>query len=331
VNYLITGVSGQIGSYLLEHLAGKDQVIGICRHIRSAMDIPENARIVSCDVNSYDDVYEIFSKYRPERIFHLATYHFRGGPWSAPQEVMKTNVIGTLNLLEAVRALHDENANYDPVIVITGTAMCYGESLKALSEPVKEDAPLRPTTPYALSKTAQEMLAAQYFQTHGIKTIRARLFAVTGPRADHGSVYDFTRKAVMIERGVLPIELEVGDTNVYRSITDARDVVSALALLADSSAYGEVFNLCGSEYILITDVLEMIKSRSSKPFEVITRADLFPASDRFLVGNSDKLTNTIAWAPRYTLEHTVDDMFSCFRLAAEDFIGTGHSGIIRKI
>jgi GDP-4-dehydro-6-deoxy-D-mannose reductase len=117
----------------------------------------------------------------------------------------------------------------------------------------------------------------------------------------------------MIEKGFLPDKLEVGDINVYRSITDARDVASALVLLAESSEYGEVFNICGTEYVLISDVLETIRNRSRVPFEVGVRADLFPAADRFLVGNSEKLMTAIAWKPQYSLECTIDNMMTYFR------------------
>jgi nucleoside-diphosphate-sugar epimerase len=205
------------------------------------------------------------------------------------------------------------NADYDPIIVVAGTAMCYGESFDGLTEPIKEDAPLRPKTPYALSKTAQEILVTQYFEKHGIKTIRTRLFAIASPRADHGSVYDFARKTVMMENGILPTGLEVGDINVCRSIIDARDAASALASLAESSAYGDVFNVCGAEYVSVADVLETVRSKSRVPFEVTVRADLFPASDRFLVGNSEKLMRTIGRKPQYSLEHTIDDMLAHFR------------------
>jgi nucleoside-diphosphate-sugar epimerase len=260
----------------------------------------------------------LFREYKPERIFHLAAYHFREGPWSAPQDVMETNIIGTVNILEAVKCLRREDERYDPVIVITGTAMCYGESLKDTDTPVKEDVPLRPVTPYALSKMAQELLAEQYFKTHGIKTIRARLFAVTGPRADHGSVYDFTRKAVMIENGILPDGLDVGDLNVYRSITDARDVAAALVLLAESPMYGEAFNLCGPNSVSILDMLEIVRSRSRTPFQLSARADFFPASDKFLVGDCNKLIHAISWKPQYSLARTIEDMLTCFRQELHD-------------
>jgi nucleoside-diphosphate-sugar epimerase len=310
---LITGVSGQIGSYLFEQLAVIDHVIGICRNLKQDMTIPANTEMVSCNICVYDDVYKILKKYKPERIFHLAAYHFGAGPWNAPQDVIQTNVIGTINIFEAVNALRAVIPSYDPIIVITSTAMCYGASLKNINTPATEDLPLRPTTPYALSKTAQEALAEQYHEEYGIKTIRTRLFAVTSPKADHGSVFDFTRKAVMIENGILPDKLEVGDLNVYRSITHASDVASALVLLSESMGFGEVFNICGEEYYSVADVLEMVRSKARIFYEITTKVGLFPVSDRFLAGNSEKLRKTVNWKPEYSLEKMIDEMLLYFR------------------
>jgi nucleoside-diphosphate-sugar epimerase len=302
---LITGASGQIGSYLYEALVETDaKVIGISR---------KDPRFANCDLCNSEEIFKLINKHKPNRIFHLAAYHFHDGAWNSPSEIMQANLIGTINILEAIRKLREIDNEYNPIIVNTSSAMVYGDSFENYTENVTEDVPLLPATPYALSKVAVELITAQYHKAYNLKTIVARLFAVISPKASHGSAYDFTRKAVMVEKGLLDSPFEVGDINVVRTVIDARDVVHALILLSHTElAIGKTYNVCAESH-KVSDILNTVQSQTFTPFKVIVKKNLYPTAERIIIGSHDKLSCDTGWTAQYTLAQSIKDMLEHWR------------------
>lgn len=182
---LITGITGFAGSHLAEYLLAEHpdvEVFGLYRW-RSRMENIEHLRsqvtLLECDLRDYTSVHAALTASRPDYIFHLAAQSFVPSSWTAPNETLTTNVSGQTNLFEAIRAL-----GLDPVVQIACSSEQYGLVLPD-EVPIKETNPLRPLSPYAVSKVAQDYLGYQYFMSYGLKAIRTRGFNHTGPRRGH--------------------------------------------------------------------------------------------------------------------------------------------------
>ena len=179
---LITGITGFAGSHLAEYLLAEQphvEVFGTYRW-RSRMDNVEHLRskvhLLEADLRDYTSMHNALERSRPDFIFHLAAQSFVPSSWTAPNETLSTNVTGQTNLFEAIRAL-----KIDPVVQIACSSEEYGLVLPD-EVPIKETNPLRPLSPYAVSKVAQDYLGYQYFQSYGLKVVRTRGFNHTGPR-----------------------------------------------------------------------------------------------------------------------------------------------------
>jgi GDP-4-dehydro-6-deoxy-D-mannose reductase len=174
----------------------------------------------------------------PDAIFHLAAQSFVPSSWSAPSDTVLSNLSGQINLFEAVRAL-----GLDPVIQIACSSEQYGLVLPD-EVPIKETNPLRPLSPYAVSKVGQDFLGYQYFQSYGLKVVRTRGFNHTGPR--RGDVFvtsNFARQIARIELGLAPPVIRVGNLDAVRDFTDVRDMVRAYWLAVTRARPGEAYNI----------------------------------------------------------------------------------------
>ena len=179
---LITGITGFVGSYLAEYILGlgeENEVYGLCRW-RSPKDNLENiynrVKLLEADLTDLSSLIRVLDTVKPEVIFHLAAQSYVLTSFNSPIQTLWTNVIGTANLLEAVRIL-----KIDPIVHICSSSEVYGQVSKE-DIPIREGCPLRPASPYAVSKVGEDMVAYQYWLSHGIKTIRTRMFTHTGPR-----------------------------------------------------------------------------------------------------------------------------------------------------
>ncbi len=208
---LITGITGFVGSHLAELLLkkGNIEVYGTKRW-RSPLDnitaILDDITLIDCDLRDATSVSSAVDKVKPDRIFHLAAQSYVPASFGAPRETLETNIIGTLNLLEAVR-----QTNIAPIIHICSSSEVYGQVTQD-EIPIREENPLRPSSPYAVSKVAEDLLSYQYFLSYGLKTIRSRAFTHTGPR--RGEVFvasAFSKQVAEIEKGLKPPVLFVGN------------------------------------------------------------------------------------------------------------------------
>ena len=179
---LITGITGFAGSHLADYLLAEHpevEVFGLCRwrsRRENIVHLGDRVTLVEGDLRDEASLRQVMVDSRPDAIFHLAAQSFVPTSWRAPTETLTTNIAGQSNLFEAVRAV-----GLEPVIQIAGSSEEYGLVLPD-EVPIVETNPLRPLSPYAVSKVAQDMLAYQYFRSYGMKTIRTRGFNHTGPR-----------------------------------------------------------------------------------------------------------------------------------------------------
>jgi len=312
---LITGITGFAGSHLAEYLLAEHpdvEVFGIYRW-RSRMDSIEHLRsrvkLVEADLRDTTSMHTALDRSRPDVIFHLAAQSFVPASWSAPNETLTTNIAGQTNLFEAVRALR-----LDPVIQIACSSEQYGLVLQG-ETPIKETNPLRPLSPYAVSKVAQDYLGYQYFQSYGLKVVRTRGFNHTGPR--RGQVFvtsNFCSQVAAIELGLQEPVIQVGNIDAIRDFTDVRDMVRAYWLAVTKAKPGEVYNIATGHGISIREMLNRLIALSNVEVRIeVDPERLRPSDVEVLIGDASKFRADTGWEPRIPFEQTLRDLLDYWR------------------
>jgi GDP-4-dehydro-6-deoxy-D-mannose reductase len=312
---LITGITGFAGSHLAEYLLAEHpgvEVFGTYRW-RSRMDNIEHLRsrikLLEADLRDYTSMHAALERSRPDFIFHLAAQSFVPSSWTAPNETLTTNISGQTNLFEAVRAL-----KLDPVIQIACSSEQYGLVLPD-EVPIKETNPLRPLSPYAVSKVAQDYLGYQYFQSYGLKAIRTRGFNHTGPR--RGQVFvtsNFCSQVAAIELGLAEPVIRVGNIDAIRDFTDVRDMVRAYWLAVNHGTPGEVYNIATGSGIRISEMLDRVIALANVEVKIEIDPDrLRPSDVEILIGDSSKFRADTGWEPRIPFDQTLRDLLAYWR------------------
>jgi GDP-4-dehydro-6-deoxy-D-mannose reductase len=312
---LITGVTGFAGSHLAEYLLDHQpqvEVWGIYRW-RSRMDnvtgVQKRLRLVECDLRDYTSVHQALAQARPDAIFHLAAQSFVPSSWKAPSDTLMTNIVGQTNLFEAVRFL-----GLDPVVQIACSSEEYGMVFPD-EVPIREENPLRPLSPYAVSKVAQDMMAYQYFQSYGLKTVRTRGFNHTGPR--RGDVFvtsNFSKQVASIELGLQEPVIRVGNLEAVRDFTDVRDMVRAYWLAVTRGKPGEVYNVATGSGITIQELLDRLLALSKVKVEVVQDPERMRPSDVVrLIGDASRFRADTGWEPEVPFDRTLRDLLDYWR------------------
>jgi GDP-mannose 4,6-dehydratase len=317
---LITGITGFVGSHLADYILAEFpnvQIIGLARW-RSPKD---NIKHILNKINlSYGDLLDlpsiqaVLSKNRPDVIFHLAAQSYVDFSFIAPISTLETNVIGTCNLLEAVRGLKNDS-EYDPIVHICSSSEVYGQ-VKEDEAPIKESNPFRPASPYAVSKVAEDMLGLQYWLSWKIKTIRTRLFTHTGAR--RGEVFsesNFAKQIAAIEAGQQPPVIKVGNLNSIRTYLDVKDAIRAYWMLAEKCQPGEVYNVGGAETMTVGEMLNRLLGLSKiKNIKIeVDPARLRPSDVTFQVPCVNKFILATGWKPEIKFDKTLEDLLNYWR------------------
>ncbi|MFC1917410.1 GDP-mannose 4,6-dehydratase [Chloroflexota bacterium] len=309
---LITGINGFVGSHLAGYLLEKGlRVCGMVRRNSSLEDIQGIAGrlyLLAADLTSARGVQEVVIRTKPDYIFHLASASSVFQSWQKPAVVMKTNVIGTVNLFEAVR-----KAGIQPVIQVAGSSEEYG-MIYPDELPVKESNALRPLSPYAVSKVTQDKLSYQYFRSYGLKTVVTRAFNTTGPgRPPLYVTSNFARQVAEIEKGRKPV-IQVGNLKAQRDFSDVRDVVRAYWLAGQHGEPGEVYNICSEKARTIQEVLDLLVSLSGRNIKIRQNpARMRPADIEVIRGDATKFRNRTGWQPEIPFVETMSDLLDYWR------------------
>ncbi len=313
---LVTGGCGMVGSHIVDFYYEKGSQIHATYYTQPTINLDEvlhKANYFPLDVRQKDKVFEAINTIRPEVIYHLAAQSYPTVSWEKPDETIDININGTVNVFEAIKAVKKTAPDYDPMVVIACSSAEYGASLLTVDGPVVEDIPLLPLHPYGVSKVGQDLLGFQYFQNDGIRNIRARIFNTTGPRKVNDVVSDFTKRTVLWEQGKVDF-ISIGNTATKRAITDVRDLIQALMLLAERGEAGEVYNISGENVYQIQEIIEMIEAKIEKKLPTQLDPKLIrPTDEPIIYGNSDKLKAATGWAQSYNLKTTIDDMIEYWR------------------
>lgn len=310
---LITGISGFVGSHLAEFLLNKGvEVHGTIRW-RSKLDniihIKDKLKLVDTDMRDGHSLLKAIEESSPDYIFHLASQSFVPMSWRAPADTMETNAIGTIHLFEAIR-----QSNCDPVIQIAGSSEEYGMVYPG-ETPIKETNPLRPLSPYGVSKVTADMLGCQYHMSYGLKIIVTRAFNHTGPR--RGDVFvtsNFSKQIAEIEKGLKEPVMYVGNLNAKRDFSDVRDIVQAYLLAVTKCDYGEVYNICSEKARTIQSVLDLLLTMTDKNVEIKQDPSRMRPSDvEILQGDCSKFRAKTGWKAEIAFEKTMGDLLNWWR------------------
>lgn len=312
---LITGITGFAGSHLADYLIAEHpdvEIFGTYRW-RSRRENIEHldgkVTLLETDLRDYPSVAAALRRAEPDAIFHLAAQSFVPTSWNAPSETIVTNVVGQTNIFEAVRAL-----GLDPRIQIACSSEEYGLVLPD-EVPIRETNPLRPLSPYAVSKVSQDYLGYQYFQSYGIKALRTRGFNHTGPR--RGEVFvtsNFAKQIALIEAGRQAPVISVGNLDAVRDFTDVRDMVRAYWLAVQRARPGEVYNIATGNGITIREMLDKLIALARVEVRVETDpARLRPSDVEVLIGDSSKFRGDTGWEPRIPFDQTLADLLDFWR------------------
>jgi GDP-4-dehydro-6-deoxy-D-mannose reductase len=311
---LVTGVTGFAGSHLVDHLLaqGGYEIWGIQRWRSRTENIEHFAdriALLECDLRDATNTFETIAKIKPDWIFHLAAQSFVPTSWVAPSESLTTNVMAQVNIFEAVRRLGLKTR-----IQLACSSEEYG-MVYPDEVPIKETNPLRPLSPYAVSKVAQDMLGYQYWMSWKVDSVRTRGFNHEGPR--RGPVFvasDFAKQIADIEKGRKKPVLHVGNLEAQRDFTDVRDMVRGYVLALEKCEPGEVYNICSGKAWTIQKTLDYLLGLTTAKIEVQQEAARMRPSDvPILLGDNSKFVKATGWQPTIPFEQTLKDMLEYWR------------------
>lgn len=325
---LITGITGQVGSifadYLLENtdleilgLMRWQESLNNIRHLVPQINRQERIRLLNGDLNDYPSLARIIGDERPAFISHLAAQSFPKTSFDSPIETLQTNIIGTCNLLEAVR--NEVSKGYDPVVHVCSSSEVYGRALPG--EPLTEASQFHAASPYSLSKIGTDYLGQFYGEAYGIRTFVTRMGTHSGRRrSDVFFESTVAKQIALIEAGHQEPELKLGNLESVRTFQDCRDAVDAYYKLLQASRdgvipRGECFNIAGREAFKLTEVVEMMIDMSArKDIAVVTDPSrLRPIDADYQMFDNTKILDTISWSPQIPVRDMLHDLLSFWR------------------
>ncbi|OQY30418.1 MAG: GDP-mannose 4,6-dehydratase [Candidatus Cloacimonetes bacterium 4572_55] len=306
---LITGVTGFVGRHLARlFLQDNEQLFGISRNPISEnkeLDFP----VYRCDILDFEAILRIIKEIKPDWIFHLAAQSIVPVSWKIPAETIQTNTIGTVNLFEAVR-----KAGIRPRIHVSGSSEVYGLVMPD-ELPIRETNPLRPLSPYAVSKVAQDMLCYQYHKSYRLPLICTRAFNHTGAgQSDRFVISSFAKQISRIEAGLSKPVIKVGNLSSIRDFTDVRDVVRAYRLALTKGEPGEFYNICSGKGRSIQEALNMLLKKSKVAIRIIFDSERMRPSDTpCLIGDKTKFLVATGWRTSIPFDRTLQDTLNYWR------------------
>ncbi len=306
---LVTGAAGFAGSHLLDLLVAEPR--GIDRIVAWHRPDDHPARMAheaivweGIDLLDRDAVRRSIARLRPSIVYHCAGAAHVGRAWDQTEATFAINVRGTHHVLDAL-----SRAGIECRVLLPSSALVYTPADRALNE----DDPLVPSSPYGVSKLAQEMLGAH--AGHGIAVVTARSFNHFGPRQDPlFAASGFARRIADIEHGVREPTISVGNLDARRDLMDVRDTVRAYRLMAERADPGAVFNVCTGSAITIRALLDKLIARAKVPVTIaVDPARLRPNDTPLLLGDPTRIRQTLGWMPAIPIDETIKDLLDYWR------------------
>ena len=315
----MTGARGFVGRHLVAALQRDGaEVAGLDRPLAGADDpswLSHHLALGSGADQAPAHLADLLADGSVTTVYHLAGQSSAGASFGDPAGTVRANLLGTLELLEALRLLQDRGAAV-PRLLAVGSAEEYGLAARA-DRPCREDDPVLPASPYGTSKAAATQLCRQYHRSFGLPVVATRSFNHTGPGHDERFVFPaFAARIAAIEAGRAEPVLRTGDLSPVRDFLDVRDVVAAYRALADRGAAGAVYNVCSGSPLTIGDGLQILLGLSGAPCTVEPDPALMrPVEIPRLVGDPSALREATGWQPRYAFADTLGDLLQAARKA----------------
>lgn len=308
---LITGAAGFVGSHLADviHAETDWQVWGTILGVEDPHLFPANISMLQVDLRDPEQVRGAIEQVQPDCIFHLAGQAYVPQSWNDPWGTYETNIRSQLNLLQAVSLL-----SLKPKIMTMGSNEEYGW-VSELDLPIAETTPLRPNSPYSVSKIAQDFMGLQYFLDRGLPVVRVRPFNHIGPRQNDRFVApSFAKQIVEIERGLKPPVLRLGNMSARRDFTDVRDMCRAYVLVIQKGEPGEVYNIGSGQARSVREMLDIMLAHSTvQVAEETDPTKMRPSDVPISYCDPTKFNQRTGWAPRIPFEQTLIDVLNDWR------------------
>ena len=303
---LVTGATGFVGSHLLDKLSDHAPLVAWYRPDGQPPDPARHLDWRPVDLLDAGAVATAIADAEPACIFHLAGAPQVAASFHNSVRHLQTNVLGTHHLFEGVR-----RSGRPCRILVVSTAQVY----QASDEPIAENAPLLPSTPYGFSKLGEDLLAERAWRDDGLDVVIARPFNHAGPRQSAAyAVASFARQIARIEAGLEPPELFVGNLDARRDMTDVRDVVAAYTLLMRRAPAGRPFNICSGRAWRISDLLDELLHLARASIRVrVDAGRLRPADISVVQGDATRIRSELGWAPRIPVEQMLSDTLEWWR------------------
>lgn len=318
----ITGITGMVGSHLADYLLENTdwKIYGFCRwndsidnirHLTVEINKKNRIELIYGDLNDFPSLMSAIDKSKPSYVFHLAAQSYPQTSFDAPLETLQTNILGTANLLEAFRKSNSKNA----VIHICASSEVFGRVSKE-KLPIDEECTFHPASPYAISKVGTDLLGRYYAEAYKMTVLTTRMFTHTGPR--RGDVFaesSFAKQIAMIEAGLIPPVLKVGNLDSMRTWSDVRDAVRAYYMLVTHNPIaGEYYNIGGEYSCTIGDMLKSLLEKSKVNISIEVDLDrLRPIDADLQIPNTSKFRNHTGWKPEISFDKTMTDLLEYWR------------------
>ncbi|HTE39361.1 MAG TPA: GDP-mannose 4,6-dehydratase [Steroidobacteraceae bacterium] len=320
---LITGITGMVGSHLAEYLLEKTdwEVFGMCRwrspldnlsNVAGRINAGDRLSLLYGDLRDTLSIQAVVAKAQPDYVFHLAAQSFPRTSFDAPLDTMDTNVQGTVRVLDALKQTSPK-----AVIHVCASSEVFGRVPKE-KLPIDEECGFHPASPYAISKVGTDLVGRFYAEAYGMTIMTTRMFTHTGPR--RGDVFaesTFAKQIAMIEHGLIPPVVKVGNLQSLRTIADVRDAVRAYyMLLTVNPVAGAYYNIGGTHSCTVGDILNTLLSYSPRKSEIRIEVDpdrLRPIDADLQIPNVAKFSKHTGWKPEITYDQTLRDLLDYWR------------------
>lgn len=318
----ITGITGMVGSHLADFLLQNTDwyIYGLVRwndkmdnieHLMDRINNKDRIKLVYGDINDLSSLLVVFNDTKPDYVFHLAAQSYPKTSFDSPLETLETNILGTAKVLDAIKHL-----DLDPVIHVCASSEVFGRVPQEFL-PIHEDVTFHPASPYAISKVGTDLVGRFYAEAYGMTIVTTRMFTHTGPR--RGDVFaesTFAKQIAMIEAGLIPPVIKVGNLDSLRTWSDVRDAVRAYYILVTNNPKsGEYYNIGGSFSCSVRDMLNHLISLSTRnDIKVEIDPDrLRPIDADLQVPDTTKFKTHTGWEPEISFEKTMNDLLNYWR------------------
>ncbi|ARE79869.1 GDP-mannose 4,6-dehydratase [Campylobacter helveticus] len=330
---LITGFTGQVGSQMADFLLENTdyEILALMRwqepmdniyHLSERINKKDRIEIFYADLNDYSSLQKLFETHRPDVIFHLAAQSFPKTSFEIPLETLQTNILGTANILENIRALKQKDG-YNPVVHVCSSSEVYGRAKKGVR--LDENTPFHGASPYSISKIGTDYLGRFYGEAYNIRTFITRMGTHSGPRrSDVFFESTVAKQIALIEAGLQEPEIRVGNLESTRTFQDARDAVRAYYLLSLESAKGNVpcgecFNIAGEEAFKLPEIIEILLEFSNfegggGAIRILEDKDrLRPIDADYQMFDNTKIKSFIDWKAEIPVKQMLKDLLEHWR------------------